>query len=81
MTQSAMGKDLVEVTIKTKLGAQYVFPDMPRSMLDNVIRLSGWDRIGRLVLVNVSGSVLTLESRIVAAIWYDERAQWPCSPA
>jgi len=80
--KSAMGSDLTEVTIKTRLQATYVFPDMPRSMLDNVIRLSGWEKTGRLVLVNVSGSVLTLEARIVESVSYDGEVRWGgCSPA
>lgn len=77
MPESKLGTDLVTVTVKTHLGAEYVFPDMPRPMLDNVIRLSGWETSGRLILVNVSAAVLTMESRIVKSVSYDGEVKWP----
>ena len=78
MAESKLGKDLVSVTLETHFGAKYVFPDMPRDMLDNVIKLSGWEKNGKVVLVNVSAAVLSLESRIVKSISYDGEVKWPC---
>jgi hypothetical protein len=60
---------LTAVTVETLSGSTYVFPDMPRDMLDTLKR-AGWSE--RLVFVNVSGAVLTMESRIVRKISYDE---------
>lgn len=72
----AKGSDLVEVTIETLLGSKYIFPDMPRGMLDNVITKSGWDKVGRLVLVNVSATCLSMESRIVKTVSYEGEVKW-----
>lgn len=76
----SMGTDLVEVTVETHLGARHVFPDMPRDMLKNIIEKSGWTQIGRVVLVNISGAVLTLESRTVRCISFDGKVQWGDAP-
>ncbi len=73
--------DLVEVVVTTHLGAKYVFPDMPRGTLENLIRLSGWDKTGKIVLVNVSAAVLTMDARIVKSVVYDGEVKWPVSPA
>ena len=73
----AVGSDLVVVTIETALGSSYVFPDMPRDMLDNVIKNSGWEAGAKVVLVNVSSAVLVLESRIVKSLSYAGEVRWP----
>jgi hypothetical protein len=73
---ASLGRDLVEVVVETTLGARYVFPDMPRTMLDNVIKNSGWRSIGQVVLVNVSSSCLTIPSRIVKTVSYDGEVKW-----
>lgn len=81
---SALGTDLVEVTVETSLGAKYVFPDMPRTTLDNVIQLKGWKYENPFILVNVSGACLSVPMRIVATVSYDGEVKWKgpaCSPA
>ena len=78
---SIRASDLAVVTVETHLGAVYVFPDMPREALRNVVDSDGWAQAGRLVLVNISAAVLTMEARLVKAVSYDGKVQWPCSPA
>jgi hypothetical protein len=77
---SAMGHDLVTVTVETHLGAKYVFPDMPRHALDNVIKGAVWKSSGHLVLVNVSAAVLSLEARLVKCVEYDGEVKWGDAP-
>lgn len=76
-----MGTDLVEVIVETHLGAKHVFPDMPRGALASVIELGGWTKTGRLVMVNVSAAVLTMDARLVKSVTYDGEVKWPASPA
>lgn len=64
----AMGSDLVAVDIMTHTDAHYTFPDMPLSTLENVVKLSNWQKNGVLILVNVSGAVLSLPARVVKTI-------------
>jgi hypothetical protein len=77
---TTLGSDLVDVIVETHLGARYVFPDMPRTMLDNVIQLSGWERTGQFVLVNVSSAVLTMPARLVKSVAYDGEVKWTNAP-
>lgn len=74
------GSDLVDVIVETHLKARYVFPDMPRQMLNNVIQYSGWERTGQFVLVNVSGAVLTMPARLVKTVSYDGEVKWTNAP-
>ncbi len=67
---------LVDVTVETLSGKLHVFPDMPRDMLDTLLKDAGWVKTGRLVLVNVSASVLTIEARIVRCVSYDGAVRW-----
>ena len=70
-----MPTDLVEVTLETLLSARYVFPDMPRSALTEGL-LKAHIATGKVTLVNVSGAVLTLPSRIVRSISFDGEVKW-----
>lgn len=74
-------KDLVVVTIKTKQGSEYVFPDVPRSMLDTVIKQQGWNGCGVIVLVNISGASMSMPARIADTLSYDGEVRWTGSPA
>lgn len=66
-----MMADCTVVTIETTLGAAYQFPDMPRSMMQTIIEKSGWAEHGNLVMVNVSGAVINIPSRVVKTISFD----------
>jgi len=70
------GTDLTVVTVTTKLGAKYVFPDMPQGPLDNIVRSSAWITAGRLILVNISAAVLSIDSRLVRSVEYNGEVQW-----
>jgi hypothetical protein len=72
-----MAVDLVRVVVTTKLGEEHHFPDMPPSLLDAALR-PGWIENGKLVLVNVSGSVLVVDARIIKSIGYDGKVLWHC---
>jgi hypothetical protein len=75
MTQKTESS-LVEVTLETLLGARYVFPDMPRSTLEGVIKSSILYATGKVTLANASSAVLTLPSRIVKSISFDGEVKW-----
>ena len=63
--------ELIVVTVETREGALYVFPDVPRSTMTTAVERIDWARLEVFVLVNVSGAVLSLPSRIVNTISYD----------
>jgi hypothetical protein len=73
--------DLVEVSIKTKQGSEYRFPDVPRGMLATVIKNQGWHTVGTIILVNISGASLSLPTRIAETLSYDGEVKWTGSPA
>jgi hypothetical protein len=73
--------DLVVVTIKTKTGSEYRFPDVPRLTLENVIKLQGWNSCGVIVLVNVSGASMSMPARIAESLSYDGEVRWTGSAA
>jgi hypothetical protein len=72
----ALGRDLVDVEVESRSGSKYVFPDVPRAMLDNVIQLKGWEAVGRIILVNVSTAVLSLPPGLTKTLSYDGKVQW-----
>jgi len=67
--------DLTSVEIETLLGARYVFPDMPRQLLEQEIMRGAWNE-GQLTLVNVSNACLTLPNRIVKTLSFDGQVRW-----
>jgi hypothetical protein len=73
--------DLVVVTITTKQGSEYRFPDVPRDMLKNLLANQGWNAAGSVLIVNVSGAVVSLPARIVATVSWDGEVKWNGSPA
>jgi hypothetical protein len=79
--ESISVNDLVEVTIKTKQGSEYRFPDVARGMLNTVIKGQGWIAVDKIILVNISGAVLSLPARIAATLSYDGEVKWTGSPA
>ncbi len=70
-----MGLDLKSVEIRTHENALYVFPDVPEDSLKNVVLPGAWRTAGVFVLVNVSGSSLTLPARIVKTVSWDGKVQ------
>jgi hypothetical protein len=66
-----LGTDCVDVEVRTHEGAVYIFPDMPFSTLETVLNHSSWQQSGVLILVNVSGALLSLPSRIVHTLSWD----------
>ena len=72
-----MEAELVEVTIETLTGAKYIFPDMPRDMVENLLlRSDTWRTVGRLILVNVSATLISMEARIVKCISWGGEVRW-----
>lgn len=71
-----MASDLTIVTVQTKEGSIYSFPDVPRSVLETVIRQQGWNAAGSVILVNISSACLSLPARIVASLSYDGEVKW-----
>jgi hypothetical protein len=69
------------VTVKTKQGSEYSFPDVPRATLQTMINQSGWNVAGSVLIVNVSGAVLSMPARIVDTLSYDGEVKWTGSPA
>lgn len=80
MSMADQKSDLTVVTIKTTQGSEYVFPDVPRSMLKTIAE-HGWKAAGSVLMVNVSGAVLSLPARIVETVSYDGEVKWNGSPA
>ena len=74
MTSST--SDYTDVTVETLLGSKYVFPDMPVSTMNNLISRNLFVSTGRLVLVNTSAAVLSMEARIVRCISYNGEVRW-----
>jgi hypothetical protein len=71
-----MGQDLTNVEVTTREGAVYAFPDMPHSTLETVLQHSNWVANGVLILVNVSGALLSLPARVVDTISWDGKVQY-----
>lgn len=66
--------DCTVVTITTLQGGTYEFPDMPRAMLKTVLS-SPWHQHDSFILVNVYGSVLSMQARLIKSIWFDGELQ------
>lgn len=74
-------ENLVSLTLRTRLGACYVFPDMARSEVELLLRrIEDAAKSGQLTLVNASQAVLILPFRIIKTISVGEEERW-CSPA
>ena len=63
--------DLTSVRVVTFLGAEYVFPDVPRAMAQTVVLESAWQTLGSFVLVNVSGASMSIPARVVKTVAWD----------
>jgi hypothetical protein len=72
--------DHVVVEVETLTGARYAFPDMPRTMLTNILRATAWEHGGRLVLVNASGATLTVPLHLVQRVVAQGKEEWSRAP-
>ena len=68
--------DLVVVTIHTRLGETYRFPDMARREIERVIAEDWTLPTGMFTLVNISQAVLVLPIRIIAEIFVGYERKW-----
>lgn len=69
---------LVDVSIETKLGAKYVFPDVLKKEVTTAV--SFFHPGKTLTLVNASGAYLSMPCRIIQRISVDKEDLW-LSPA
>lgn len=79
MTQTSDLSDLIQVGIETHLGAQYLLPDMPRPVIETLLR-GGITNFEQLSLVNNSKACLVIPTRIIRIIYVDGIIAWT-SPA
>ncbi len=72
------GADLVTVTVTTREGAIYSFPDMSRSSLKKVLPETGRKPTNQpaLMLVNASTAVLSVPIRIVRRVSVGDDVLW-----
>lgn len=72
------GTNLVTITIVTKQGSIYSFPDMPLAELKRVLPETGRTPTSSpsLMMVNASGSTLLVEFRIIQNVSVDEEILW-----
>lgn len=70
---------LVDLTFETSLGAKYIFPDMEKRDVDELVAMM--PRPKDIVLVNASGACLTVPSRIITLLFVDGEERWRRSPA
>lgn len=65
---------LADVTVETTLGAKYLFPDVEKGIIEQVLRhVSSHPSI---TLVNQSNACLVLPTRIVQVIKIDDVEKW-----
>jgi len=68
--------ELCTVHIQTTLDAEYVFPDVPKKVLTEVISRIGSVSAGDLVLVNASKSCLTIRREIIKTVKCNQTVVW-----
>ena len=69
---------LVVVEVETKLGARYVFPDMPWDVLSELCRNNAILGFSQLSLVNQSGAAFIIPTRIIKSIKANGEVTWVC---
>lgn len=62
---------LVVVGIDTQLGAHYIFPDVPRKTIEDLLITGGLHTFTQLSIVNASGAALVIPTRIIQTIYVD----------
>lgn len=73
MTESL---ELVEVSLTTSLGAKYMFPDMPKHVVETLLTENAFLQFGHLSLVNQSMASLILPTRILEVIVVNGEERW-----
>lgn len=68
--------ELVDVSIETTLGALYVFPDMNRRTLEQMIDDEEIFLHGDLTLANISRAVLVIPIRIIKTLSIAGEIKW-----
>lgn len=71
---------VVQVELRTYLGAAYVFPDMEHAEVERMIDSLQSASLSQITLVNVSQAALCVPLRIVVQIVVDGEERWR-SPA
>ena len=71
---------LVTVAVFTRTGAKYVFPDMKKDTVKEVLPESGRipESISFLMFYNYSGAVLSIPIRCVAEVKAEGSTLWKC---
>lgn len=74
------GNDLAVITVITKMGAEYKFPDMSEGEVRKAMPESGRIPANQpaLMMMNVSHAVLTLMFSIVKEVRIGEEVVWAC---
>jgi len=70
--------DLVSVSIRSKSGALYVFPDMSLSVVKSILPENGRVLGGQpsFTLLNISAAVVSIPFIIIAEILVDDEVLW-----
>ncbi len=73
---------LVEVTLETRLGSVYVFPDMPAGTVVELLHNNNILLFPTLVLVNQSMASFSIPTRLVKTVKVNGEVAWtaPQSP-
>lgn len=68
---------MVVLELQTLLGARYVFPDVDKGELDQVVQhASRGEHCASLTVRNISHAVLVVPWRIISEISYGGEVQW-----
>jgi hypothetical protein len=67
--------ELVVVTIVTRLGETYRFPDMTREAIERAID-EDWSLTGSLTLTNISHACLVIPIRIIDSVLINGEKKW-----
>lgn len=80
MSESAASSMVSTVTITTREGSSYKFPDVLRKYVLRALPETGRTpaESHALLLLNLSGAVLSLPLRIVATVAIEEEVLWVC---
>lgn len=63
-----METDLLVVEVETPNGSRYLFPDMPRSTLENAMTLAAWDKVDNIILVNIHAACLSIPKASIVRV-------------
>lgn len=75
-----MGDDLLTVEVETLEGLRYVFPKVPRGMIENAAKKGVWDCIESIVFVNLDAACFSIPKRLVSRIMVGSEVLW-CNSA